>query len=85
MGENGLEKCGGRVDRNAVAAHRDMIIAIRDKVVPMVQGGMTVEQVSCTPSSRPAADRTIVRMRPSVSLLRQYSRRRDCSCSRELS
>jgi cyclase len=34
------------VDKAAVAAHRDMIIAIRDKVAPMVKQGMTVEQVT---------------------------------------
>jgi glyoxylase-like metal-dependent hydrolase (beta-lactamase superfamily II) len=34
------------VDRAAVAAHRDMIVAIRDKVAPMVKQGMTVEQVT---------------------------------------
>jgi cyclase len=34
------------VDKAAVAAHRDMIIAIRDKIAPMVKQGMTVEQVT---------------------------------------
>ena len=34
------------VDKAAVAAHRDMIVAIRDKVAPMVKQGMTVEQVT---------------------------------------
>jgi glyoxylase-like metal-dependent hydrolase (beta-lactamase superfamily II) len=34
------------VDKAAVAAHRDMIITIRDKIAPMVKQGMTVEQVS---------------------------------------
>ena len=36
---------GAMVDKTAVAAHRDMIIAIRDKVAPMVKQGMTLEQV----------------------------------------
>lgn len=44
---------GPVVDRNAVTAHRDLIIAIRDKVAPMVQKGMTVEQVT---SAKPLAD-----------------------------
>jgi cyclase len=34
------------VDKAAVAAHRDMIIAIRDKIAPMVKQGMTVDQVT---------------------------------------
>jgi cyclase len=34
------------VDKAAVAAHRDMIVAIRDKIAPMVKQGMTVEQVT---------------------------------------
>jgi len=34
------------VDKAAVAAHRDMIIAIRDKIAPMVKQGMTAEQVT---------------------------------------
>jgi cyclase len=44
---------GEIVNKTAVAAHRDMIIAIRDKVAPMVQRGMTVEQVT---AAKPAAD-----------------------------
>jgi glyoxylase-like metal-dependent hydrolase (beta-lactamase superfamily II) len=31
--------------RDAVLAYRDMIVAVRDQVAPMVQRGMTVEQV----------------------------------------
>ena len=31
--------------RNAVVAYRDMIIAVRDQVAPMVRRGMTLEQV----------------------------------------
>jgi cyclase len=34
------------VDKAAVAAHRDMIVAIRDKIAPMVKQGMSVEQVT---------------------------------------
>jgi len=41
------------VDRNAVAAHRDMIVALRDKIAPMVKKGMTVEQVM---AAKPMAD-----------------------------
>jgi cyclase len=37
---------GAIVDKNAVAAHRDMVIAIRDNVARLVQQGMTVEQVT---------------------------------------
>jgi cyclase len=44
---------GGIVDRAAVAAHRDMIVAIRDKVAPMVKKGLTLEQVS---AAKPTAD-----------------------------
>jgi cyclase len=33
------------VDRAGLTAHRDMILAIRDKIEPMVRQGMTVEQV----------------------------------------
>jgi cyclase len=36
---------GDIVDRNAVAAHRDMMLAIRDKIAPMVQQGKSVEDV----------------------------------------
>jgi cyclase len=36
---------GAIVDRAGLTAHRDMILAIRDKIAPMVQQGMTVEQV----------------------------------------
>jgi cyclase len=41
------------VDRTAVAAHRDMILALRDKIAPMVKKGMTVEQVT---AAKPTAD-----------------------------
>jgi len=41
------------VDRAAVAFHRDMIIALRDKIAPMVKKGMTVEQVT---AAKPTAD-----------------------------
>ena len=44
---------GAIVDRTAVAAHRDMIIAIRDKIAPMVKKGMTAEQVS---AAKPTSD-----------------------------
>src|SRR4249919_436307 len=36
---------GPTVDRNAVTAHRDMVIALRDKVAPLVRDGKTQEQV----------------------------------------
>jgi len=37
---------GAIVDKAAVAAHRDMIIGIRDKMAPMVKKGMTAEQIA---------------------------------------
>jgi cyclase len=36
---------GPTVDRNAVLAHRDMVVALRDKVAPLVREGKTQEQV----------------------------------------
>jgi glyoxylase-like metal-dependent hydrolase (beta-lactamase superfamily II) len=36
---------GPTADRNAVTAHRDMVIALRDKVAPLVKEGKTQEQV----------------------------------------
>jgi len=36
---------GATVDRAGLVAHRDMIIAIRDKVAPLVRQGRTLEQV----------------------------------------
>lgn len=44
---------GATVDRAGLVAHRDMIIAIRDKVAPMVRQGRTLEQVI---ASKPTAD-----------------------------
>jgi len=44
---------GPTVDRNAVMAHRDMILAIRDRVAKLVDQGQTVEQVV---AAKPAAD-----------------------------
>jgi cyclase len=44
---------GAIVDKSAVAAHRDMIMAVRDKIAPMVKKGMTVEQVT---AAKPTAD-----------------------------
>jgi cyclase len=44
---------GAIVDKTAVAAHRDMIIGVRDKVAPMVKKGMTVEQVT---AAKPTSD-----------------------------
>lgn len=55
---------GAIVDRVALTAHRDMILAIRDKMAPMVKQGMTVEQViAAKPTSEydgrvPSADTT---------------------------
>jgi cyclase len=44
---------GPVVDRTAVQAHRDMIVAIRDKIAPMVKKGMTAEQVA---AAKPTSD-----------------------------
>jgi len=44
---------GPMVDRNAVIAHRDMILGIRDRVAKLVDQGQTVEQVV---AAKPAAD-----------------------------
>jgi glyoxylase-like metal-dependent hydrolase (beta-lactamase superfamily II) len=55
---------GAIVDRAGLTAHRDMILAIRDKIAPMVQQGKTVEQViAAKPTSEydarvPTADTT---------------------------
>ncbi len=39
---------GPTVDRNAVEAHRDMIVALRAKVAPLVAQGKTLEEVTAT-------------------------------------
>ena len=44
---------GPTVDRMAVMAHRDMLLAVRDKIAPMVQSGMTLQQVV---AAKPTAD-----------------------------
>ena len=44
---------GEIVDRAGLTAHRDMILAIRDKIAPMVQQGKTVEEVI---ASKPTSD-----------------------------
>jgi cyclase len=44
---------GATVDKNAVAAHRAMIAAVRDKIAPLVRQGMTLEQVV---AAKPTAD-----------------------------
>jgi len=36
---------GATVDRAGLMAHRDMILAIRDKVTPLVRQGRTLEQI----------------------------------------
>jgi cyclase len=41
------------VDRAGLTAHRDMILAIRDKIAPLVQQGKTVEEVI---ASKPTAE-----------------------------
>lgn len=44
---------GAIVDRAALIAHRDMILAIRDKIAPLVQQGKTVEEVL---AAKPTSD-----------------------------
>src|SRR5215203_4541865 len=44
---------GTIVDRGAVAAHRDILTGVRDKIAPMVKKGMTVEQVI---AAKPTSD-----------------------------
>lgn len=44
---------GATVDRAGLVAHRDMILAIRDKVAPLVKQGRTLEQVI---AAKPTAD-----------------------------
>ena len=44
---------GTTVDKVAIAAHRDMILAIREKLAPMVQRGMTLDQVV---AAKPTSD-----------------------------
>ena len=44
---------GAITDRNGLAAHRDMIIAIRDKIAPMVSQGKTLAEVV---AAKPTAD-----------------------------
>jgi glyoxylase-like metal-dependent hydrolase (beta-lactamase superfamily II) len=44
---------GATVDKTAVAAHRDMIIAIRDRVTALIKQGKTLEEVL---AAKPAAD-----------------------------
>ncbi len=44
---------GATVDRAAIAAHRDMIIAVRDRVAALVKEGKTPEQVL---AAKPTAD-----------------------------
>ena len=44
---------GAVVDRTAVAAHRDILTGVRDKIAPMVKKGMTLEQVA---AAKPTAD-----------------------------
>lgn len=44
---------GEIVDRAGLIAHRDMILAIRDKIAPLVQQGKTVEEVI---AAKPTAD-----------------------------
>jgi glyoxylase-like metal-dependent hydrolase (beta-lactamase superfamily II) len=44
---------GAVVDKNAVAAHRDILTGVRDKIAPMVKKGMTLEQVM---AAKPTSD-----------------------------
>ncbi len=44
---------GSTVDRNAVMAHRDMILAVRDKVAKLIEQGKTQEEVL---AAKPTSD-----------------------------
>jgi len=44
---------GAIVDRTTVAAHRDILTGLRDKVAPMVKKGMTLDQVM---ASKPTSE-----------------------------
>jgi cyclase len=44
---------GAIVDRNTVAAHRDLLIAVRNKIEPMVKQGMTLQQIT---AAKPLAE-----------------------------
>jgi glyoxylase-like metal-dependent hydrolase (beta-lactamase superfamily II) len=44
---------GPTVDRTAVMAHRDMIIAVRNRVAPMVRQGKTAQEII---ASKPTAE-----------------------------
>jgi cyclase len=44
---------GTIVDKNAVAAHRDILTGVRDKIAPMVKKGMTLDQVM---AAKPTAE-----------------------------
>lgn len=44
---------GPTVDRNGLVAHRDMILAVRDRVAQLVKQGKTLEEVS---ASKPTSD-----------------------------
>jgi cyclase len=44
---------GAITDRNGVIAQRDLILAVRDKVAPLVARGLTIEEVL---AAKPAAD-----------------------------
>jgi cyclase len=44
---------GTIVDKSAVAAHRDILTGVRDKIAPMVKKGMTLEQVM---AAKPTSD-----------------------------
>ena len=44
---------GDTVDRSALVAHRDMMLAVRDKIAPMVAQGKTLQEVI---AAKPTAD-----------------------------
>ena len=44
---------GANVDRSAIEAHRDMLLAMRDKITPMVRQGKTLAEVV---ASKPTAE-----------------------------
>jgi len=55
---------GTVVGKADVAAHRDMILAIRDKIAPMVRQGMTLEQVTAAKTTAAYDPKCLALVRP---------------------
>jgi glyoxylase-like metal-dependent hydrolase (beta-lactamase superfamily II) len=55
---------GAIVEKAAVLAQRDMILALRDRIAPMIQQGMTVEQVT---AAKPTRDYDAIVVQPGTT------------------